>query len=301
MQGGARRCKRNIFPHNEWVNIQLLSDLHLESNPNFTAQPVPGADVLVLAGDIGSYQKGSLLDELNISDFGLARFSPLPVERGGAGWPTPVLFVPGNHEYDGLDFDETHVRLRETCERLGMVWLERETVVIEGVRFVGSTLWTDFDALSAGQAQAADITVGEQLKAREKAFRAANFYLQKNHSFRAGQPLLAVDVREEGLKSQAWLRQALAVPFEGPTVAVTHFAPSLLSADPRYGLVPGTAGFCNALDDLLPLAGLWLHGHLHCAIDYVSRGCRVVANPLGYARKHEQEAFLPNLLIKIGA
>ena len=282
------------------MNIQLLSDLHLESNPNFTAQPVPGAGLLVLAGDIGSYQKGSLLDELNISDFGLARFSPLPVARGGAGWPTPVLFVPGNHEYDGLDFDEAHARLRQTCERLGIIWLERKTVVIEGVRFVGSTLWTDFDALSEGQAQAADITLGEQLKAREKAFRAANFYLHKNHSFRAGQPLLAADVREEGLKSQAWLRQALAVPFEGPTVAVTHFAPSLLSADPRYGLVPGTAGFCNALDDLLPLADLWLHGHLHCAIDYVSRGCRVVANPLGYARKHEQEAFLPNLLIKIG-
>ncbi|MBW8723370.1 MAG: metallophosphoesterase, partial [Polaromonas sp.] len=222
------------------MNIQLLSDLHLESNPHFTAQPVPGADVLVLAGDIGSYQQGSRLEELGVADFGLARFSPLPVERGGAGWPTPVLFLPGNHEYDGLDFDATHVRLRETCERLGMVWLEQESVVLQGVRFVGSTLWTDFDALSVGQPQEADITLGEQLKAREKAFRAANFYLSKNHSFRNGQPLLAADVREQGLKSQAWLRQALAVPFDGPTVAVTHFAPSLLSADPRYGLAPGT-------------------------------------------------------------
>jgi hypothetical protein len=45
-------------------------------------------------------------------------------------------------------------------------------------------------------------------------------------------------------------------------VVITHFAPSLLSADPRYGLAPGTAGFCNALDDLLPQADLWLHGHL---------------------------------------
>ena len=289
-----------VFPHNPRVNIQLLSDLHLESNPDFMARPVPGADLLVLAGDIGSYQQGSLLGERGVADFGLARFSPLPVAQGGAGWPTPVFFLPGNHEYDGLDFDATHARLRETCERLGMVWLEQETVVLQGVRFVGSTLWTDFDALSAGQAQEADITLGEQLKAREKAFRAANFYLSKNHSFSGGEPLLAADVREQGLKSQAWLRQALAQPFDGPTVAVTHFAPSLLSADPRYGLVPGTAGFCNALDELLPLADLWLHGHLHCAIDYTSRGCRVVANPLGYARKGEQEGFLPGLLINIG-
>jgi len=289
-----------VFPHNRRVNIQLLSDLHLESNPSFSARPVPGADLLVLAGDIGSYQQGSLLSERGIADFGLARFSPLPPAQGGVGWPTPVFFLPGNHEYDGLDFDATHARLRETCERLGMVWLEQESVVLQGVRFVGSTLWTDFDALSAAQAQAGDITLGEQLKAREKAFRAANFYLSKNHSFSGGQPLLAADVREQGLKSQAWLRQALSQPFDGPTVAVTHFAPSLLSADPRYGLVPGTAGFCNALDELLPLADVWLHGHLHCAVDYTSRGCRVVANPLGYARKGEQEGFLPELLIRLG-
>ncbi|MGH8803947.1 MAG: metallophosphoesterase [Polaromonas sp.] len=281
------------------MNIQLLSDLHLEADPHFKAQPLAGADLLVLAGDIGSYQNGSLLSRLHVSDFGLARFSPLPVSQGGAGWPTPVFFLPGNHEYDGLDFDETHVRLRETCERLGMVWLERQSVVLQGVRFVGSTLWSDFDALSTDQAMTGDLTLGEQLKAREKAFRAANFYLTKNHAFRQGQPMLADAVREEGLQSQAWLRQALALPFDGPTVAVTHFAPSLQSADPRYGVTPGTAGFCNALDELLPLAKLWLHGHLHCPIDYVKHGCRVVANPLGYARKGEQVGFKPDLLIKI--
>jgi hypothetical protein len=281
------------------VNIQLLSDLHLESNPHFTAQATPGADLLVLAGDIGSYQNGSLLDELAIADFGLARFSPLPVSQGGAAWPTPVLFLPGNHEYDGLDFDTTHQRLRETCERLGMVWLEQQTVVMGGVRFIGSTLWTDFDALSTSAARAGDMTLGEQLKSREKAFRAANFYLSKNHSFHQGEPVLAEAVRERGLQSQAWLREALAQPFAGSTVVVTHFAPSLLSADPRYGLTPGTAGFCNALDDWLGQAQLWLHGHLHCPIDYRKNGCRVVANPLGYARNGEQDGFQPDLLINI--
>ncbi len=281
------------------MKIQLLSDLHLESNPHFKPVPLPGADLLVLAGDIGSYQQGSQLTSLGIADFGLARFSPLPLARGGAGWPTPVLFLPGNHEYDGFDFDATRLRLRETCERLGMVWLERESVVLAGVRFVGSTLWSDFDALSTSAAAHGEITLGQQLKAREKAFRAANFYLKKNHSLRGGQPMLAPEVREEGLLAQAWLREALAQPFEGPTVAVTHFAPSLLSADPRYGLTPGTAGFCNALDDLLPLARLWLHGHLHCPNDYVSQGCRVVANPLGYARKGEQASFRESLCITL--
>ena len=170
-------------------------------------------------------------------------------------------------------------------------------MVLSGVRFVGCTLWADFDALSSSPPGAAD-SAG-QLRQREKAFRAADFYLKKNHALRQGQPMLAEAMREESLASQAWLRRALARPFDGPTVAVTHFAPSLLSADPRYGISPGTAGFCNSLDDLLPLAQLWLHGHLHCPNDYVRHGCRVVANPLGYARKGEQLAFQPALRIEV--
>ena len=281
------------------MNIQLLSDLHLETHPHFHAAPAPGADLLVLAGDIGSYHAGSALTAHAIADFGLARFSPLPPAQGGANWPTPVLFVPGNHEYDGLDFDVTHSRLRETCTRLGLTWLERECVVLGGVRFIGCTLWTDFDALSEEAARHGDITLGQQLKAREKAFRAANHYLKKNHALRAGEPMLAEALRELGLQSQAWLRAALAEPFDGKTVVVTHFAPSLLSADPRYGLNPGTAGFCNALDDLFALADVWLHGHLHCPSQYVKAACRVHANPLGYAAKNEQGAFRADFCVAV--
>ncbi len=266
------------------MKIQLLSDLHLETHPHWRAQPAAGADVLVLAGDIGSYQQGSQLQD---ADFGLTQFSPRH------GWPTPVLFVPGNHEYDGMDFDAAHARLQETCQRLGIVWLERETWVLGGVRFIGTTLWTDFDAL------APTLGVTQQLKARDKAFRAANYYLKKTGTMRHGAPLLAEGVRAQGLLCQQWLHDALAQPFAGETVVVTHFAPSLHSADPRYGNTPGTAGFCNALDHLLPSAQLWLHGHLHAPSDYVHQGCRVAANPLGYARKNEQAAFLPGLLIDI--
>jgi len=267
------------------MKIQLYSDLHLEAHPAFAPQAAPDADLLVLAGDIGSYQAGSAL--AHDPDFGLRRFSPRH------GWPTPVVFVPGNHEYDALDFDAAHARLRDTCERLGMVWLERQIWHPPGsdvqgrpLRFIGTTLWTDFDALIDPKAP-----LTAQLQAREKAFRAANFYLKKTDTTRNGAPFLAEGVREQALRCQAWLRAALDTPFEGSTVVVTHFAPSLRSADPRYGLVPGTAGFCNALDDLLPRADLWLHGHLHAPSDYRHAGCRVVANPLGYARKNEQSAF----------
>lgn len=266
------------------MKIQLLSDLHLEAHPHWQATPLPGADLLVLAGDIGSYQPGS---QLAGEDFGLERFSPLH------GWPVPVLFVPGNHEYDTLDFDEAHTRLRATCARLGIQWLERQALVMHGVRFIGTTLWTDFDALAASEPPE------RQLKAREKAFRAANYYLKKALVSRHGAPWLAEGLREQAMTCQAWLRAALSEPHQGPTVVVTHFAPSLKSADPRYGLVPGTAGFCNALDDLLSAADLWLHGHLHAPSDYRVGRCRVVANPLGYVRKNEQLGFRSDFLIDV--
>ncbi|QHI98772.1 metallophosphoesterase [Xylophilus rhododendri] len=270
------------------MKLQLLSDLHLEVQPDSVFEPLPDADLLVLAGDIGADKPGSLLPE---PDFGLTRFSPLP--QYGA-WPKPVVFVPGNHEYDAQDFDAAHGRLRRLCDRLGIAWLERESMVIDGVRFLGSTLWTDFDALTPAKA-----TPQQADAARSKAMRAADFYLSKTGSSRQGQPWLASSVRAQSLVCQQWLRSMLEREFDGPTVVVSHFAPSLRSADPRYGLVPGTAGFCNRLDGLLAHARLWLHGHLHAPSDYVENGCRVVANPLGYAHKDEQQGFRPRLLVDV--
>lgn len=280
------------------MRIQLLSDLHLEAHPEFHPSPAQGADVLVLAGDIGSYQTGSRLASPH---FGLERFSPLPQ---WAGWPVPVVYVPGNHEYDGLDFDSAHTRLQRSCEQLGIHWLERSSLVLQGVRFVGTTLWSDFDALALQQGG----TLAQQLEARGKAQRAANHYLSKTGTVWQGQAMLAEQVRAQGRRCMDWLHAALQAPHAGPTVVVTHFAPSLRSRDPRYGLTPGTAGFCNALDDWLVHADLWLHGHVHTPCDYRvhatraygrAHACRVVANPLGYRRKGEQALFRAHCCIAV--
>lgn len=316
------------------MRLQLLSDLHLENDPGRTFEAAPQADLLVLAGDIGSYQAKSRLPHSHDpiqGDFGLGRFSPRAM---GSRWKR-VLYVPGNHEFDGRPYAATRARLRATCERLGITCLDQDEVLIDGVRFIGCTLWSDFDALASPQALAlkqagraggsltgtpnrktvrrhtreAQATASDpsseltrQLREREKAFRAADFYLSKNTTLddTSGAPLLARELRDIALREQDWLREALSRPHEaGPTVVVTHFAPSLLSADPRYGLAPGTAGFCNALDDLLPQADLWLHGHLHCPSDYSVGRCRVVANPLGYADKGEQKGFVERKVLEL--
>jgi hypothetical protein len=209
-----------------------------------------------------------------------------------------VVFVPGNHEYDAQDWDAAHARLRRICDRLGLIWLERDTAVLDGVRFVGTTLWTDYDAIALldDQVQAGDM--GRLLKLRDKSFRAANFYLQKTGGTRHGEPFLAAPMREQALVCQEWLRTALAQPFDGPTVAVTHFAPSLRSSDPlRHGARHGGLLQCAGRSAALcPAVAARASAH---PVDYTAQGlradgsawqCRVHANPLGYARKGDPTA-----------
>jgi hypothetical protein len=122
---------------------------------------------------------------------------------------------------------------------------------------------------------------------------------------RAGTPFDAVAVRGEALACRAWLASALQEPPSGRwdrTVAITHFAPSLCSADRRYGALPSTASFCNADDDLLRHTTLWLHGHLHCRHDYhVAHAdgglTRVVSQARGLHSKGETTGFDASMLI----
>lgn len=258
------------------MKIQLLSDLHLETEV-FEPEPHPHADLLVLAGDIDS--GWSSLD----------RF---------ADWPVPALFIAGNHEFDGRDLETAWPALRARCTELGLVLLECETLIRQEpsgrrVRIVATIRWSDFDLFGAAQ--------------RERAMRAGSYFMGVMQAQRAGLSFDVAAVREEALACRAWLAQELAKPVNGAwdaTVVVTHFAPSLRSADPRFGPQPGSASFCNADDDLLPLADLWLHGHLHCRHDYrVAAGnahsTRVVCQARGLARKGEADGFRPQMLIDV--
>ncbi len=258
------------------MKLQLLSDLHLETEV-FDPEPAPDAELLVLAGDIDSSWQA------------LDRF---------AGWPVPVLFVAGNHEFDRREWNEAVPALRARCEHLGIRLLERETCVIadkagKRLRFVATTRWSDFDLFGPAR--------------REQAIRAAAYFMKLMAATRDGKPFDALAVRAEAQTCRDWLERTLPEAPRGrwdATVVVTHFAPSLRSADPRYGQQPGTASFCNADDDLLPHADLWLHGHLHIRHDYTLRRpgrtpTRVVCKARGLAKKGEPDGYDPLTTIEI--
>jgi len=264
-------------PH---MRLQLFSDLHFETEC-FDPQPAPGAELLVLGGDIDATWAA------------LQRF---------ALWPVPVLMVAGNHEFDGRELNDAWPALRARCASLGIRLIEREAVIITAadgrrVRFVGTVRWSDFDGL--GEAQ------------RPRAMRAAAYFLRLMASTRGGVAIDAEAMRDESLACRRWLEDELHRPNPGAgaggwdaTVVITHFAPSLKSADPRFGHQPGTASFCNADDDLIPRADLWLHGHLHCRHDYQvqrpgQRPTRVVCQAMGLPRKGEDAGFEPLKLITL--
>lgn len=257
------------------MKLQLLSDLHLETEA-FDPEPAPGAELLVLAGDIDATWAG------------LARF---------AGWPVPVLFVPGNHEFDGRAVEQVVPALKAHCAGLGIQLLHRESTVItassgQRLRFMGVVRWSDFDLFGAAQ--------------RERAMRAAGYFMRLMAATRDGQPFDAQGVRAEGLADRAWLEAELTQTARGRwdrTVVVTHFGPSIRSADPRYGRQPGTASFCNEDDDLIPRADLWLHGHLHCRHDYTvprpgRAPTRVICQARGLVAKGEADGLDPQRVIE---
>jgi hypothetical protein len=259
------------------MRLQLLSDLHLETEA-FEPTPAPGAELLVLAGDIDSRWTG------------YARFRD---------WPVPVICIAGNHEFDRRELTEAWPALRQHCADLGITLLERESLVVPDaqgrrIRFVATTRWSDFDLF------------GEARRAR--AMRAAGYYMNVMRATQHGAPFNAAAVREEALACRGWLAAELQrapgrTAVWDTTVAITHFAPSLRSGDPRYGDQPGSASFCNADDDLLPLASVWLHGHVHCQFDYrvvhPAGSTRVVCNSRGHARKGEALRHQPWLVLDV--
>jgi 3',5'-cyclic AMP phosphodiesterase CpdA len=232
------------------MRIRVLSDLHLEFEP-FEPPTVP-ADVVVLAGDIGNGTMGL--------DWARERY---------AG--TPVVYVPGNHEYYERDVGEVDAALARAALRTGVKLLDRAQIVIAGVRFLGATLWTDFDLHGAD--------------ARADAFDYARRYLADFRLIRdAAAAYTPEKARARHERDRAWLALALARPHDGPTVVVTHHLPSPDSVTRRWHGSALNPAFASDLRNLVARADLWIHGHTHDSVDFrdPASGCRVVCNPKGY-------------------
>lgn len=234
------------------MKIQFASDLHYEflenQFPHYRIIEPAGADVLVIAGDI---HRGSMA----IDTF--------------ANWPVPVVYVHGNHELYRENYADLVEKLRAKARGSRVHFLEQDEAVIDGVRFLGCCLWSDY-----------------QLPPHEMAaaMQAAEGMLPDHRLISIdGKPFAARDARRIHAQSRAWLERKFAEDFAGPTVVVSHHGPHPQSVHARFAGSIVNGAFVSDLTPLLGHARLWIHGHVHNSFDYEVAGTRIVTNPRGYA------------------
>ena len=238
------------------MKIHLVSDLHLEflhgrwANERLIS-PVPESDVLVLAGDIAGGTDAYAL------------FSNWSHDK-----QIPIVFVAGNHEFYGRDMSAVRSDMRQTVPP-GFHYLENDRVEIDGVRFLGTTMWTDYRI-------APDMTQQRQMQLAQDGLNDHHLIRTEVDLFSAGDALALHKV------ARSWLARELAVPFAGKTVVVTHHGCHQFSIHQRFMNDPINAAFVSDLSEFFPHVDLWLHGHVHNSFDYQVGRCRVVANPAGY-------------------
>lgn len=253
------------------MRLHVLSDLHLSVSP-FEA-PATDADLIVLAGDIAR---------------------PEQAMAWARALGEPALYVPGNHEFYGSSPGATLDQMRALSAGSAVRVLSDEAVVIGGVRFLGAILWTDFALYGSGAAVREAQAQGAALLrdfSRIRLDAPAEGMFQPRHALRLHE------------RSRAWLREQLAEPFDGPTVVITHHAPSPRSVHPRFAGSPVNPCFASDLEYLMDGARvpLWIHGHTHDSFDYSVNGTRVRCNPRGYCpgSVRENTAFDPACVIEV--
>lgn len=256
------------------MKIALASDVHLEFG-DLTLKN-PGVDVLVLAGDVCVAHD---LDSY-LKNRGLNIPATYTFNKGSRFYDffkackenfEHVIYVAGNHEFYHNTHEETLETLYDLAAELNIHFLDSTSVEIDGVRFLGTTLWTNMKNLDA----LTMLDCGEWM----------NDYRQIRLASAGYRKLKPKDTVEFHQKSLSWLRSTL--PNVSKAVVVTHHAPSSLSHHPRYHPDESTnwAYYSNLEEDVLdnPQVALWCHGHTHEAHDYVLGNTRVVCNPRGYA------------------
>jgi predicted phosphodiesterase len=253
------------------VKVNILSDLHLSLGA--LTIPENGADVVILAGD-------------------LAR--PREAVAWASGFAKPVLYVPGNHEFYGGSIDGTVEELKRLCAGTCIHVLDDDEITIDGVRFLGTTLWTDFMLFGEGEKRA-------------QAMQEAQRFMRDFSRIRVGEAAETLFTPAASVAlfnvHAAWLERRLAEPHAAATEVITHHAPSRTSIHPRFADSLLNACFVSDAERLIDgrRARLWIHGHTHDSFDYFVNGTRILCNPRGYAKNgvNENPLFDPDFMVEI--
>lgn len=279
------------------MRVYLASDLHLE----FAAISIEnrdGVDCLILAGDIlvasDLYRNPrdrdpALLVNESTSHRRATRYRHF-LQEVSDRFPS-VIMIAGNHEFYGNRWWQTLDVLREECAQYPNIhFLENETLVLGGHRFIGATLWTDMNKQNPISKRMIQGSMNDYRR-----------ILEDRENFRA---LRAEDTITRHLESVRYIREQLDGDTVTPTVVIGHHAPTFQSIDPRYRNEQHMNGaYASDLSNLIldhTNIKLWVHGHTHVPHYYTVGDTRVVCHPRGYVgverAGQDRDPYLPLLI-----
>lgn len=247
------------------TKIYYLSDTHLEiinqynydskRDYNYLFHP---ADILVLAGDICSLEEPALLEGF--------------IEQACQKYKN-VVYVPGNHEYYGVGLEDGKLILnyfQNSFDNLTIldITLNRTTTEIQGIKFFGSTLWTDMN------------------DRKSKYF--VSHSTDDNKEIKTNSDIL-LDLHHETVNKIDW----------SADVIVTHHCP-ILREHSLHPMSDITYGFCcTQLEDKIKESNVqyWIFGHTHDNISEYVGNTLVTSNQVGYPLEHMKKTYTNKTLV----
>ena len=272
------------------MKIAVCSDLHLEFG-KISLENKDNAEVLVLSGDIcvakdvgkeGDYGLMGQNDNNKIHTFFqecCKRFKD-------------VVYVMGNHEHYHGDFAKSLGNLRTHLGYLhNLHILDKDTVDIGDVTFIGGTLWTDMNKEDPMTLNGIRGYMNDYRIIRNSS-RIAYLRDGNGKSIEKVSNLIPEDTVDQHKAMLKFIDYILdGDKAVGATdrkyVVVGHHAPSKQSTKPQYErdvLVNGA--YSSDLTEFIldrPQIKLWTHGHTHHTFDYMIGSTRIFCNPRGYA------------------
>jgi hypothetical protein len=267
------------------MKIAVCSDLHLEFGP-ISLENTDNAEVLILSGDIcvakdlGENDSNNIKGENDKSNQYHTFF-----QECCARFPS-VIYIAGNHEHYHSDFIKSIGIIRD---RLGYLVnlhvLDKESVLINNVLFIGGTLWTDMNKEDG-------ITL-MHMKSMMNDFRCiTNGARETHYKDTLGNSHIRIarftpdDAVEDHKKMLEYIKIMVEGKHDQKIVVVGHHAPSKASTHPRYvNETIMNGGYSSDLSEFIldhPQIKLWTHGHTHENFDYLIGSTRIVCNPRGY-------------------
>jgi predicted phosphodiesterase len=256
--------------------LGLISDLHLEHS--MFELDNPGWDYLVIAGDLST--------DINKMQLFLEKNAPKNI---------PIIYVFGNHEYEGRSIDSVYDLYKEGLKDFENVHiLDNSTIVFDDIKFIGTTLWTNFELDGLDKKQ-------EHMKWAKQFTDIKCMYVKNKHDGKY-YSMTPEDVLQLNEKAYKFLNYELRnSPFQGTKIVVSHFAPHKNSIHENFKNKMNSY-WVNHYEELMGFSDYWFHGHTHNSYNYIEEGTNVICNPRGVSKQfnlHGNRDFNKDFIVEV--